>query len=81
MIINTLLMIIIALLFFVGALDYSFGNRFGIGAKFYEGIQTMGSLALVMIGIVSLAPLLADALIPIITPIYSFIGADPASFA
>ena len=81
MTINVLLMIVIALLFVVGALDYSFGNRFGIGAKFYEGIQTMGSLALVMIGIVSLAPLMANVLIPIVTPIYSFFGADPASFA
>ena len=81
MTINVLLMIVIALLFVVGALDYSFGNRLGIGAKFYEGIQTMGSLALVMIGIVSLAPLMANVLIPIVTPVYSFIGADPASFA
>ncbi|MBQ8834136.1 MAG: ethanolamine utilization protein EutH [Oscillospiraceae bacterium] len=65
----------------LGAIDRIFGNRFGLGKEFEEGILAMGSLALAMVGIVSLAPVLANLLKPVIVPIYSFLGADPAMFA
>lgn len=65
----------------LGALDRIFGNRFGIGKEFEEGILAMGSLALAMIGIISLAPVLAAVLKPVVVPVYSFLGADPAMFA
>ena len=41
----------------------------------------MGSLALAMVGIVSLAPVLASWLRPVVVPLYRFLGADPAMFA
>ena len=65
----------------LGAIDRIFGNHFGLGKEFEEGILAMGSLALAMVGIVSLAPVLAALLKPVIVPIYSFLGADPAMFA
>ena len=65
----------------IGALDRVFGNRFGIGKEFEEGILAMGSLAMAMIGIISLAPVLAGVLKPVIVPVFSFLGADPAMFA
>ena len=65
----------------LGAVDRIFGNRFGIGEKFEEGILAMGSLALAMIGIISLAPVLSSVLKPVVVPVYSFLGADPAMFA
>lgn len=65
----------------LGALDRIFGNRFGLGEKFEEGILAMGSLALAMVGIVSLAPVLAVVLKPVVVPVYTFLGADPAMFA
>lgn len=43
--------------------------------------MTMGSLTLAMVGIISLAPVLASLLTPVVAPIYSVVGADPASFA
>ena len=64
-----------------GALDRIFGNQFGLGHEFEEGILAMGSLALAMVGIVSLAPVLATVLKPIVVPLYGFLGADPAMFA
>ena len=64
-----------------GALDRIFGNHFGLGHEFEEGILAMGSLALAMVGIVSLAPVLAAVLKPIVVPLYGFLGADPAMFA
>ena len=72
---------IMAVFAILGALDRIFGNRFGLGAPFEEGILAMGSLALAMIGIISLAPVLANLLKPIVVPAYAFLGADPAMFA
>ena len=65
----------------LGAIDRIFGNRWGLGKEFEEGILAMGSLALAMVGIVSLAPVLAALLKPVVVPIYAFLGADPAMFA
>ena len=65
----------------LGAVDRIFGNRWGLGKEFEEGILAMGSLALAMIGIVSLAPVLAAVLKPVVVPVYRFLGADPAMFA
>ena len=65
----------------LGAVDRIFGNRWGLGKEFEEGIQAMGSLALAMVGIVCLAPVLANLLKPVIVPVYSALGADPAMFA
>ena len=66
---------------FLGAIDRIFGNRWGLGKEFEEGILAMGSLALAMVGIVSLAPVLAQLLKPVVVPIFGFLGADPAMFA
>ena len=65
----------------LGALDRILGNRLGIGKEFEDGIQTMGSLALAMIGVICLAPVLANVLRPVVVPVYRFLGADPAMFA
>ncbi len=65
----------------LGALDKILGSRFGLGQPFEEGILAMGSLALAMVGIISLAPVLSDVLRPVVVPVYSFLGADPAMFA
>lgn len=65
----------------LGAIDRIFDNRWGLGKEFEEGILAMGSLALAMVGIVSLAPVLAAVLRPLVVPIYGFLGADPAMFA
>ena len=40
----------------------------------------MGALAMSMIGIICLAPVLADVLRPVVVPVYQFLGADPAMF-
>jgi ethanolamine transporter len=65
----------------LGALDRVFGNRLGLGKEFEEGILAMGSLALAMIGVITLAPVLAAVLKPVVVPVFRFLGADPAMFA
>ena len=65
----------------LGALDRIFGNRFGLGQEFENGILALGSLGLAMVGIICLAPVLANVLRPVVVPVYRFLGADPAMFA
>ena len=65
----------------LGAIDRILGNRFGLGKQFEDGILALGSLGLAMLGIISLAPVLASVLRPIVVPVYEFLGADPAMFA
>ncbi len=72
---------ILAAFAILGALDRIFGSRFGLGQPFEEGILAMGSLALAMVGIISLAPVLANLLKPVIVPVFRLLGADPAMFA
>ena len=72
---------IMAVFAVIGALDRIFGNKFGLGQEFENGILAMGSLAMAMIGIICLAPVLAGVLKPIVVPIYNFLGADGAMFA
>ena len=72
---------VMALFAVLGAADRILGNRLGLGKEFEEGIQTMGSLALAMIGVICLAPVLANLLRPVVVPVYEFLGADPAMFA
>lgn len=65
----------------LGALDRIFGSRLGIGKQFEEGILAIGALCLSMLGILALAPVLADVLKPVLVPFFGFLGADPAMFA
>ena len=79
--IHEILIAVMAVFAVLGALDRIIGNRFGIGQEFENGILAMGSLAIAMVGIIVLAPVLAEILRPVVVPVYGFLGADPAMFA
>lgn len=79
--VHEILIAIMAVFAVLGALDRIFGNRFGLGKEFENGILTMGSLAMAMIGVICLAPVLASVLKPVVVPVFRFLGADPAMFA
>ena len=79
--INEIIVYLMVAFMVLGAADRIIGNRFGLGEKFEEGVTAMGSLALAMIGIICLAPVLADVLRPAVVPFYRLLGADPAMFA
>ena len=65
----------------LGGLDRLIGNRFGLGKKFEQGFELMGSTALSMAGILCLSPLLARLLQAVFTPLCAYIGVDPAMLA
>ncbi len=78
--INEIIIYLMTLFMVLGALDRIFGGRFGLGQEFENGIMTFGSLALSMLGIICLAPVLANVLRPVVVPVYGFLGADPGMF-
>ena len=78
---HEILIAVMAVFAVLGALDRIFGNRFGLGKEFEEGILAMGSLAMAMIGVITLAPVLAAVLRPIVVPVFGLLGADGAMFA
>ncbi len=79
--INSVIVFIMMIFMIVGAIDKMRGNKLGYGEQFDEGFMAMGSLAIAMAGVVAAAPVLAIILGPIIKPIYTAVGADPAMFA
>lgn len=77
---SNIIMWIMAIGAVIGGIDRIIGNKLGLGEKFEEGFNSMGPLALGMVGIVCLAPVIAKYIAPIITPAFTAIGADPAIF-
>mgnify|MGYP006391716219 FL=1 len=79
--INDIIIYIMVIFMIIGGIDKILGNKFGYGEKFEEGFMAMGSLALAMVGVISLAPVLAKVLRPVVEPLDTALGADPAMFA
>ena len=78
---NNAIMIIMMIFCVVGGVDKIRGNKLGYGEKFDEAFGALKTLALIMIGIITLVPILKLVLEPIISPIYKIFGASPAMFA
>lgn len=79
--VNNIIISIMVVFAICGGIDYIFGSRLGLGSRFEEGIQTMGTMTLSMTGLLVLAPAIAEFLDPLIGPVFSYAGADPAMFA
>ena len=60
--INEIIIFIMVIFMVIGGIDKCLGNKFGYGEKFEEGFMAMGALALAMVGVISLAPVLAKVL-------------------
>lgn len=78
---NEIIVVIMAVALVVAAVDRAAGGRLGLGSQLEEGMNTFGPLALSMVGMISLAPILAKVLNPVVVPVYTFLGADPSMFA
>ncbi|MGN1002893.1 MAG: ethanolamine utilization protein EutH [Oscillospiraceae bacterium] len=78
--ISRIIMLLIAVFFVLGALDRLAGSRFGLGGEFERAFALMGNIALSVLGLMAFAPILAKALLYVIEPLFSRVGADPAMF-
>lgn len=77
---DKIVLYLIGIFFVLGGLDYILGCPLKLGAKFEEGIKTMGILGLGMIGIYSLAPVLAKYLYVIVAPVSKLLRLEPSLF-
>ncbi|WP_018923925.1 ethanolamine utilization protein EutH [Salsuginibacillus kocurii] len=77
--INDLILLILTVILAISAIDYIIGSKFGLGKKFQEAFQMMGSLALIIVGIMTIAPLLAEGVYWFSSPVYQAVGIDPAA--
>ena len=60
---------IVGIFFILGILDYVFGGKLKLSKGIESGIKSMGSLALSMLGILSITPIISDFLTKYIIPI------------
>ncbi len=82
MIVNKIIIyIMLAFMAFAAFDKYILKDKLGYGPKFEEAFLAMGPLALSIVGIMCFAPVLGDLLMPVFSPIYKLIGADPAMLA
>lgn len=78
--IHLIIMWTLILFMLIGIIDKIRGNKKGYGQAFDDGFKSMGPLALVIVGMVTISPVLADLLRPVVSPIFVMVGADPAMF-
>ncbi|MBQ8432963.1 MAG: ethanolamine utilization protein EutH [Clostridia bacterium] len=62
----------------LGAADRILGNKFGLGKEFERGLMLLGTMALSMIGMLVLAPLLAELLKPALQAMSEVLPFDPS---
>lgn len=72
---------VMAVFAIIGAVDKIFGNRLKLGDEFEKGILTLGPLSLSMLGMMTIAPVLAELLLPVITPVAEVCGFDASAIA
>ena len=71
----TIVMLIFSLL---GAADLMIGNKLGLGEQFERGFKLLGAMALSMIGMIVLAPVIAEVLRPAIDGLIKIIPIEPS---
>lgn len=62
----------------LAAIDFVIGNRFGLGKEFERGFMFFGIMALTMIGMIILAPGIANLLSPAFDWVYENLHIDPS---
>lgn len=79
--VNQIIVNIMVVFMVLAAIDKCLGSRFGLGSKLDEALDTMGPLCIPMVGMILLAPNIGRILLPVISPLFRLLGADPAMFA
>lgn len=78
---DKLVMLVMAVFAVVGGVDKIRGNKRGYGARYDEGFEALGSLAIAMVGMLSLLPVIKLLLGEIVSKLFALLSADPSLFA
>lgn len=70
--------VIVLIFSFLGAIDWVFGNKFGLGKEFERGFSLFGTMTLAMLGIIVVAPAIGQVLMPLFERFYNVFGVDPS---
>ncbi len=62
----------------LGAIDCIIGNRFGLGKEFERGIMLLGTMGISMVGMIVIAPMIAELLRPALSAMAEFLPIDPS---
>lgn len=73
--------LVIAIGLAAGGIAFCVNENLWIGQKFREGFAMAGQMMLSIAGIMTIAPVLANILKPVVVPLFQMIGADPACFS
>lgn len=74
----TVLIVLVLIFSTLGAVDYIIGNKLRLGEEFERAFKLFSAMALSMIGMLVLAPLLAEILSPVMNFISSTLHLDPS---
>ncbi len=78
---NQIMLWLMGICALAGGIDRITGCRLGIGDAFDEGFHALGELALGMVGMLCLAPVIADVLWPALSPVFRSLHMDPSVIA
>ncbi len=70
--------VVILIFCLIGAADYLFGNRFGVGKEFEKGFGLFCPMALSMLGMIVVAPAIGVWLTPVFEGFYNIFKIDPS---
>ncbi len=72
------LTVVVFIFAIIGALDYVLGNKLGLGKEFEKGFMLLGVMALSMIGMIVIAPWLAELVRPALDFVAEKLHLDPS---
>ncbi len=70
--------IVILIFAVIGAIDYIFGGRIGVGKEFVNGLMLMGTMLLSVQGMIVIAPSIALLLNPVCVFLKTYLHMDPS---
>lgn len=74
----SIITVIVLIFSALGALDYLFGNKLGLGQEFEKAFMLFKAMSLSMVGILTVAPALSVWLMPVFDGFYKLFGLDPS---
>ena len=78
---NQLIINVMVLFMVLASLDKCFGSHLGLGDQLAEALATIGPMCIPMVGMILISPLLGSFLLPLVSPLFHLLNADPATFA